>query len=925
MQSKNTAENPISIKAHNRSVEELSDEFRSSLVDGLTSAEVQVRQSQHGLNKLREIHSEHWFRVFLRQFKSAVIAVLIVAAILSGVVGEWLEAWAILTIVFLNGILGFIQESHAEKAIKDLTQTTTHRSKAIRSGVAVMVASTDLVVGDVIQLEAGDLVPADCRLFETYSLSTQESSLTGESTPVDKNSDTILKKNTAIADQRNMAFGGTLILTGQSKAIITSIGMSTELGKIAGMLESTKHEKTPLQNRLDELGHVIMYVCLGVVLVVAALYLYRGIPFAEVFVFSISLAVAAVPEGLPAVVTIALAFGLGRMAKRRALIRRLSSVETLGSVTVICSDKTGTLTHNEMTVRSLATINRTYEVTGTGYSPIGDILSSDKAVCAKNLESHFALSQILRTGCLCNNAKLINQDSTWKVIGDPTEGALVVAGAKIGISANDQDLKIVHRIPFDSERKMMSSIYKNKQDFLEIHSKGAVESILDRCISAQLDNKMIEITEEIKVTILGLAEKMSDQSLRVLALASRFVNPTERKTIEVSDLMESDLNFLGLVGMIDPPREEAKIAIGKCLKAGIKPVMITGDHPATGLAIARELGIANSVDRAVTGVELDGMSNSLLEDSISEISVYARVSPAHKFRIVNAWKKNGAIVAMTGDGVNDAPAIKSANIGIAMGITGTDVTKNASSMILADDNFATIVNAVEEGRGIFNNIRNITHFLLSSNSGEIILILVSVLADWKNPLLPIQILWINLVTDSFPALALAAEKPEKDIMSIPPRPANEPFFTWNYGIRILGHGVLLASASLFGYWWSFFYNPDTMGNLSHAQAVVFCICAFSQLAYSYTCRSERKTLFEIGFLSNRPLLLATSVSTLLQLSTVLVAWLHPMFMSGAIFLDRESWTIIIAASLVPMVIVECLKIITARFTASSESIWQSRS
>ncbi|MEZ4744355.1 MAG: cation-translocating P-type ATPase [Bdellovibrionota bacterium] len=644
-----------------------------------------------------------------------------------------------------------------------------------------------------------------------------------------------------------------------------------------------------------------------------------GAELADVFIFAISLAVAAVPEGLPAVVTIALAFGLTRMSKRNALIRRLPSVETLGSVTVICSDKTGTLTRNEMTVRKIATADQVFEFSGVGYEPIGNLTLEGSESPISGLDKYPGLHEAIMSGIFCNNAKLLNQGTSWIISGDPTEGSLIVAAEKVNLSTTGSTLKAVYQVPFDSDRKMMSSIYEDESQNLKVFTKGALESVLGQCEKALLGDSIVDLTQELRSSIIARSEKMASGALRVLALANRVVPADERRDMELSHQLEAKLTFLGLAGMIDPPREEAKVAVKKCKEAGIKPVMITGDHPGTGLAIARELGIAEPDDKALTGKELDQLSEADLEQKVSQVSVYARVSPAHKHRVVNAWKNQGAIVAMTGDGVNDAPAIKSADIGIAMGITGTDVTKGASAMVLTDDHFATIVNAVEEGRGIFSNIQNITQFLLSANSGEILLILISTLIGWPTPLLPIQILWINLVTDSFPALALATERPEKGVMERPPRRVNEPIFTRERGLRILTHGFLLAFASGFSYWWSLYYNPSTLGNVNHAQAVAFCVCTFSQLAYSFACRSQGRTHLEAGVFSNLSLIAGIGLSLALQLAVILVPAIQPLFLDEPVTLSTTTWGVIIFAALSPVTLIELYKLMRKFFTSKSSA------
>jgi Ca2+-transporting ATPase len=677
--------------------------------------------------------------------------------------------------------------------------------------------------------------------------------------------------------------------------------MDTELGHIAGILQRQPQEPTPLQLRLAELGRILIVLCLAMIALIFVLYGLRGAPLSEVFLFAISLAVAVIPEGLPAFVTIALALGLTRMAKRNALIRRLPSVETLGSVTVICSDKTGTLTRNEMTVRALQVGPYAYELSGTGYLPEGLIQRTDDPQW--NIQTDDDLHLALMIGARCNHAKLLPPDAeknAWTILGDPTEAALLVAARKAAVMPADDP--VLQNLPFD-ERKLMSIVVHAEGAGPMMLIKGAAEALLGRCVHELWDGYVRPLTAARRQEILEQNQALAGQALRVLGLGFRSFPQVE------THYQEEDLIFVGLVGMIDPPRDEVKAAIRSCQDAGIRPVMITGDHPATAKAIALELGLMDAEARAYSGQEIETWTAEQLEQEVERIAVYARVTPEHKLRVVEAWRKRGAIVAMTGDGVNDAPAVKAADIGIAMGITGTDVTKEASDIILMDDNFVSIVNAVEEGRGILDNIKNIVHYLLSGNVSEVILVLTCVIMGWPIPLQPMQILWINLATDGFPALALAMERPEPGIMRRKPRPTREPILTWTSGRRILGHGSILATVMLIGFYWSYFIHPPTRGQVPLAQTVAFFICAFAQLFFALGCRSQTQTYLRRGVLTNPALILALLVAAGLQIVIVSVDALHPIFLRADPHFGIETWGPMLLLAIVPLMGVELMKMI----------------
>ena len=764
--------------------------------------------------------------------------------------------------------------------------------------------------GDRIEVEAGDSVPADARLIRSFGLRVQEASLTGESVPVLKNANVVLDPGTPLGDRQNMVFMGTTAAAGKADAVVIATGMDTELGRIAGMLRRTQREPTPLQRRLNELGRLLIAVVLSIVTLIFVLHLLRGGAPLESFMLAVSLAVAAVPEGLPAVVTVALAIGLQRLVRRNALIRKLQGVETLGSVTVICSDKTGTLTRNEMTVREVVTGSAHYHVSGAGYEPHGGFHPrSDRAG-----EGHGEpvepqdwpdLIRALHIAAWCSTAQVAPKpegDGGWQVIGDPTEGALVVAARKAEVHAHGRGDRLMHEIPFDSDRKSMSVVIRGPDDSAMMYTKGAPEVVLPWCDREWRHGKIEPLTTERRAEVLATAAEMAARAMRVLAMADRH----HPEAASEAARREEDLVFAGLVGMNDPPREEVRKAVRTCQQAGIRPVMITGDHPATAMVIARELGIARTHDRTLTGRDLDGMSDNQLAAAVEGVSVYARVSAEHKLRVVRAWKASGQVVAMTGDGVNDAPAVKAADIGIAMGITGTDVTKEASDMVLTDDNFASIVSAVEEGRGIFDNIQKFIHYLLASNASEVLVMLFAALVGWPAPLTAVQILWINLVTDGLPALALGLEPPERDVMRRRPRPPHEPVITRRRGLLMLHHGILMATVVVAAFAFTYRHSED----LARARTAAFCTLAMVQLFFSLACRSQRDTFLHLGPLSNPHLSWAILASALLQFAVVTLPWMHPIFDIPAH--PGGDWLYILPLALAPVTIVELTKLVRSR-------------
>ncbi len=856
--------------------EDLLLNLQTDSVSGLSSADAAERLEKYGANKLQEKKKKTVAQRFLDQFKDAMILILIAAAIVSFTVilveqnwAELFEPVLILVIVVLNAIMGVYQEGKAEKALDALKSMSAPHARVIRDGVEQIIDAAGLVPGDIIRLEAGDFVPADARLIVSASLKSEESALTGESVPSEKDCLVQVNEDAPIGDRSNMVYSGCSISYGTATAVVTATGMDTEMGKIANLLDNEEDSQTPLQQKLAQLGKylgIVALVACGVIFVVG---LANDINVLEIFMTSVSLAVSAIPEGLPAIVTIVLSIGVQRMVKKNALIRKLPAVETLGGASVICSDKTGTLTQNRMTLTKI----------------FADGMTDTENVSNNNSEP---LKNLLLYGTLCCDGSVIFNDGNEQHIGDPTETAIVVGAYKNGIIKDEINQKYPRlcEIPFDSDRKLMSTV--NSIDGKNIVIvKGAFDMLAQRCIAGDLDNAK------------RFTEDMSEGALRVLAVAYKEIDAVPEKP--TSDELENGLTFMGLLGMIDPPRPEAKEAVAICRKAGIKPVMITGDHVVTASAIARELGILVEGDRAITGTELDAMTDSELDLQVESISVYARVSPENKIRIVKAWQRKGQVVSMTGDGVNDAPALKAADIGCAMGITGTDVAKGASDMTLTDDNFATIVDAVREGRGIYANIKKVVGFLLGTNVGEVITVFVAMLLWHKTPLLSMQLLWINLVTDSLPAIALGMEAVESDVMERKPKPKNEGIFANGLGIRVVLQGIMFAALTLIG----FVFGENMTGTLEGGQTMAFMVLALSQVVHSFNMRSEH-SLFKIGFFKNKNLNLAALASVAL-VAFVLFTPVKTAF--GLIDLSLELYLIGLGLVLVPLVVMELFKAI----------------
>jgi len=832
---------------------------------GLSSAEVIVRLNEYGPNELKEIKRKSIFMMFLDQFKDFMILILIAAAVVSGVIGELADTIAIVVIVILNAIIGFVQEYRAEQAMKALKQMAAPTALVLRNNEIMDVPASELVPGDIVMLEAGRIVPADMRLIDVAQLKVEEAALTGESVPVEKAVDSLHVKMTPLGDRKNMAYKGTVVSYGRGTGLVVSTGMETELGKIATMLQEEEGVKTPLQKRLAKFGQRLGIIILAICAVVFVTGLMRGEDILLMFLTAISLAVAAIPEALPAVVTISLALGAKKLVKQNALIRKLPAVETLGSVTYICSDKTGTLTLNKMSVEELYVNGK--------ITLIGQVNGKAES---KELFSALALS---------NDAAL---DADNYVIGDPTETALFETASNNGFKKDELEKTSprVAEIPFDSDRKRMTTFHKSEGGLVS-YTKGAIESILDKCTGAIVNEALVDLNEEMRRDITDASERMAEDGLRTLAFALR---EWEKLPEEITPgTSENGLVFLGIAGLLDPPREEAKEAVAVCKRAGIKPVMITGDHPLTAKTIAKKLGIIEDGDGVMTGQELDELTLEEFEEKVGKIRVYARVAPEQKIKIVKALQDKGEFTAMTGDGVNDAPALKRADIGIAMGITGTDVSKESSHMILLDDNFSTIVKAVKEGRRIFDNIRKFIKYTMTSNSGEIWTIFLPPFLGLPIPLLPIHILWINLVTDGLPGLALAVEPAEKGIMEKPPRHPKETIFAHGLGYHLFWVGLLMGSVSIFTQSW-FINSAET-----HWQTMVFTVLSLSQMGHVLAIRSDRESLFKIGLFSNKPLLGAVLLTFVLQMGTIYIPFLNPIFKTAPLTAGELGITLMLSS------------------------------
>jgi len=893
---------------HSLSAEETLAKLGSS-AGGLSAAEAARRLTADGPNELKEGKRVSPLRILLGQFKSLIVWILIAAGVVSGALGETVDAVAILAIVVLNAVIGFYQEFNAERSIAALKKMTAPQAKVRRDGQVALIAASEIVAGDVLVLEAGDMIAADARLLEAAALKCIESALTGESEAVTKQPATLERSDLPLGDRENMVFMGTSVAAGTGLAVVVGAAMKTELGRIAGMLEEAgADEGTPLQRKLDSFGRILVWATLGIIALLFGLGLLRGTKLLELFMTSVSLAVAAVPEGLPAVVTVALSLGVLRMSRRGALVRKLPAVETLGSTTVICTDKTGTLTMGEMTVRALYVAGQSHEVTGDGYGPDGEVRFEGKKAQAPHAAPLLELATVLLG---CNNAKLIKEEGTWKVTGDPTEGALLAAGSKAGGSQEriEKELPKHHEIPFDSDRKRSTVIRKMPDGKLRAFINGAPDVLLERCTNLYTGTGVRPMTDEDRRNIAARNTAMAQQALRVLGSAYRDLDHASPADL-TADAVEQGLVFVGLSGMHDPPRQEAKEAVAKCRAAGIRVVMITGDHPHTATAIAREIGIASDEDQAIAGVELDKMSDDELRQRAPKIAVYARVTAAHKLRIIRAWKANDAVVAMTGDGVNDAPAIKGADIGIAMGRSGTEVTKQASDMVITDDNFASIVAAVEEGRGIYDNIRKTLQYLLAGNTGELLLMTICVVVGLPMPLLPIHLLWINLVTDGLPALCLATDPIDPDVMKRNPRRRSEPITDRGFLRTMFLTGLLTAGAAFAAYLYALKTGTEEMAR-THA----FAVLVFAELLRSFGARSETKPVWRISLFTNVNLAIVVSVSFGLQV------WSHHNAILGRFlktsFVPLADCFPLLALGAIPLLVLELVKVARSRLLKSA--------
>ena len=902
---------------YNKSVKEIEEELKTDKDIGLHREEVENRQQNEGFNELKETKRKSTIVKFLEQFKDFMIIVLIIAAIVSGVINQinnegMADTIIILVVIIANAIIGVVQENRAEKSLEALKKLSSHSAKVIRDGKQFVISSRELVKGDVVILDTGDFIPADLRIIESVNLKTQESTLTGESVPVEKISNQIESNGLGIADRKNIAFSSSLVTYGRGKGIVVATGMNTEVGKIATMINNTEKEKTPLQEKLDGLGKILGIGALIICALIFVIGLAYGKEPLEMFMTAVSLAVAAIPEGLAAVSTIVLAIGVQKMVKKNAIVKKLPAVETLGCTSVICTDKTGTLTQNRMTVKKICWDNQIKNIEDIRIDELNN----------PNLED---LRKLIYTSMLCNDTK-IGVDN--KLIGDPTETALIDMGFGLDFDSSKFDENPrVNEIPFDSERKLMTTVNKVGEKYV-VYTKGGIDELLKKCNRYIVNGEIKEDSQEFEKQVGVYNDEMAKDALRVLAMAYKEIdhNPTKEEMKKI----ENNLIFIGLVGMIDPPRVEVKDAIKKCKSAGIKTVMITGDHKTTAVAIAKELGILKDDKEAITGTDLEEMTDEHLRKNVKKYSVYARVSPEHKVRIVKAWQSYGEIVAMTGDGVNDAPALKTANIGCAMGITGTDVSKEAADVILTDDNFATIVTSVEEGRRIYDNILKAIQFLLSSNISEIIvLFLATLITPWISNKFGIsvgnieiftvvQLLWINLVTDSLPALALATDPADKDVMKRKPN-KSKAIFTKGMVFRIVYQGLVIGIITLVAFILGLSSNSETIENLQGmypnlsaeqikveiGQTMAFIVISFAELMHIFNIRNNKKSIFKTGIGGNKMLFIALAIASALMFVVLFIPGLQNLF--GIIAMPKEKIFECVGLIIIPVIIVEIMK------------------
>lgn len=862
-----------------KSIQEVIQELDTDSINGITSKEAKIRIEKYGQNKLAEKKKKSILILLFEQINDVLIYILLAAAVVSALLNEISDAIIIGIVIILNAVIGLIQESKAEKALESLKKLSVPKALVKRDGRIIEISSEDVVLGDIVILDAGKYVPCDLRLIESANLKIEESALTGESVPSEKYAeDTLKEDDVALGDQRNMAFMSTLVTYGRGVGVVVAVGMDTEIGKIAKMLHDDSKNLTPLQKKLAQLGKMLGFVVLIICILMFAVAVIQKRDLFEMFLTAISLAVAAIPEGLPATVTIVLAVGVQRMIKKNAIVRKLPAIETLGSVNIICSDKTGTLTQNKMTVTKFYADDT-----------LDNILKLDA--------NNFIHKRLIENMVLCNDATYSEDSQT----GDPTEIALLELGFKFNIFKDSESKEHirVNEIPFDSDRKLMTTL-NEYGDKYHVITKGAVDNLIKICSYIYLGGHVVDFTEELKSKVIKASDSMSKDALRVLATAVKIEDSSDIKI----DSMESELIFVGLVGMIDPPRENVKKSIEECKNSGIRTVMITGDHKNTAYAIAKELGIAEDSSQVILGAEFDRMLEDEVVDKIDNLRVFARVSPEHKVRIVKSLKEKGNIVSMTGDGVNDAPSLKAADIGVAMGITGTDVAKGASDMILTDDNFSTIVEAVKEGRNIYNNIRKSITFLLSCNIGEIIALFIGIILGWPAVLRPIHLLWVNLITDSLPALALGVDPDDPDIMKEKPRDQKEGLFSGRNGAFLVGNGILIGIITLFAFYIGIKIYPNSV---THAQTMSFVVLSISQLIYTLSIRHNKKSIFEIGVFTNKYLIGAIILGIILQNIVITVPFLASVF--KVFTLTPNDWMFVILLSLIPLIINEIAKII----------------
>ncbi|PEQ93751.1 calcium-translocating P-type ATPase, SERCA-type [Bacillus sp. AFS006103] len=878
------------MKFHEMKIEQVEKALETDFSSGLSQEEVKKRINQYGLNELDEGEKQSALLLFFSQFKDFMVLVLLAATLISGLLGEYIDAIAIIAIVIINGFLGFFQERRAEKSLDALKELSAPQVSVLRDGQWIKIPSKEIVLGDILKFTSGDRIGADVRVIESKSLEIEESALTGESVPVSKHIESLTNPNPGIGDMENIAFMGTMITRGSGIGVVIATGMKTAMGQIADLLQNAESQDTPLQRRLEQLGKILITVALLLTVLVVVVGVLRGHELYEMFLAGVSLAVAAIPEGLPAIVTVALSLGVQKMIKKNAIVRKLPAVETLGCASVICSDKTGTMTQNKMTVTHLWSGGQTWTVDGVGYQPQGNFYRNERNI---NPRDEKALQQMLIFGMLCNHSDLIVRDDEYFLDGDPTEGALLVSAMKAGFARTKllDEFTIINEFPFDSARKMMSVHVKDKQGRHFIVTKGAPDVILGISESVLWDERTQFLNKQTQENVQEAINGLASQALRTIAIAFK---PIQANTIILSEHeAEKNLTLIGIQGMIDPPRPEVKKAVKECKEAGIKTVMITGDHVITAKAIAAQLGIITNKSKVIDGNALSKMSVDELEEVVDDVSVFARVSPEHKLKIVKALQNRGHIVAMTGDGVNDAPAIKAADIGVAMGITGTDVAKEASALILLDDNFATIKAAIVEGRNIYENIRKFVRYLLASNVGEILVMLFAMILALPLPLIPIQILWVNLVTDGLPAMALGLDRPEENVMKRKPRSPDEGVFSRGLGWKVVSRGFLIGLVTLISFMIVYDNNPS---ELQYAQTVAFATLVMAQLIHVFDCRSEKSVLSRNPF-GNQYLVWAVISSLALMFVVIYYPPLQPIFHTLPI--AAKDWLLIVGLSSIP--------------------------